>query len=145
MKKLLKYTACLAMLVIVLALFAGCADKATGGGWFYEGCGEENKVTFGFNAQRVEEGVYKGQFQAVNHGTREKFHMDKITLAGALGDVIVNFSGEDKDEWWVNVTVSDMGEPGASEGDWIIIIHEEYGTWADSLEGGNIQLHEAKD
>lgn len=145
MKKLLKYTACLAMLVMVLALFTGCADKATGGGWFYEGCKEENKVTFGFNAQRVEKGVYKGQFQAVNHGTKQKFHMSEIILLEPLSDVTVNFLGQDKNENWVDVTVTDMGEPGASEGDWIVIIHEEYGIWAGSLEGGNIQLHEEKD
>jgi len=144
MKKLLKYTACLAMLVMVLALFTGCADKATGGGWFYEVC-DGNKVTFGFNAQRVEECVYKGQFQAVNHGTREKFHMNEITFLEPLSYVTVNFTGQDKDDYWVNVTVTDLGEPGASEGDSIIILHQEYGIWAGSLEGGNIQLHEEKD
>ena len=144
MKKLLKYTACLAMLVMVLALFTGCADKATGGGWFYEGC-EDNKVTFGFNAQRVEECVYKGQFQAVNHGTGEKFHMNEIVFLEPLSYVTVNFTGQDKDDNWVNVTVTDLGEPGASEGDSILILHQVYGMWAGSLEGGNIQLHEEKD
>jgi len=147
MKKLLKYTACLAMLVMVLALFTGCADKATGGGWFYDKAGGEveNKVTFGFNAQRVEECVYKGQFQAVNHGTGEKFHMNEIIFAEPIGFVTVNFLGQDKNGDWVDVTVTDLGEPGASEGDWIVILHEAYGIWKGSLEGGNIQLHEEKD
>jgi hypothetical protein len=145
MKKLLKYTACLAMLVMVLALLTGCADKATGGGWFYTGCGEENKVTFGFNAQLVEEGVYKGQFQAKNHGTGEKFHMSEITFAFALGDFVGYFSGVDKDENKVKVTITDLGQPGAYIGDSIRIWNDEYGTWAGSLEGGNIQLHEEKD
>ena len=144
MKKFLKYAACLAMLVMVLALFTGCADKATGGGWFYEGC-EENKVTFGFNARQVEECVYKGQFQAVNHGTGEKFHMGEIIIAEQVWFDTIDFAGQDKGGSFVNVIVTDKGEPGASEGDWIAIFHEEYGLWEGSLEGGNIQLHEAKD
>ena len=74
MKKFLKYAVCLALLVMVVALLTGCADKATGGGWFYAGCKGEDKVTFGFNVQRVDECVYKGQLQAVNHETKEKFH-----------------------------------------------------------------------
>ena len=144
MKKLLKYAVCLAMLVMVLALFTGCADKATGGGWFYDACSGA-KITFGFNAQRVERGVYKGQFQAVNHETGEKFHMSKITDVGALGAVMLNYEGEDKSENYVNVTVTDMGQPSDYIGDSILIYNEEYGTWAGMLEGGNIQLHEEKD
>ena len=144
MKKLLKYAVCLAMLVMVLALLTGCADKATGGGWFYEVC-DGNKVTFGFNVQRVDECVYKGQLQAVNHETKDKIHINEITLMSQVWFDTIDFVGKDKGDRWVNVTVTDKGEPGASEGDWIVIIHEEYGIWAGSLEGGNIQLHEAKD
>jgi len=146
MKKLLKYAVCLAMLVMVLALLTGCADKATGGGLFYAGCGEEKeKVTFGFNVQRVDGCVYKGQLQAVNHETKQKFHMDEITLMSQVWFDTIDFVGQDKDDRWVNVTVTDKGEPGASEGDWISILHQDYGLWAGPLEGGNIQLHEEKD
>jgi len=148
MKKLLKFAVCLALLVMVVALLTGCADKATGGGWFLDRdgcCPAENKVTFGFNVQRVDGCVYKGQLQAVNHETKEKFHMNEITLMSQVWFDTIDFVGQDKEDRWVNVSVTDMGEPGASEGDYITILHEEYGLWAGSLEGGNIQLHEEKD
>jgi len=146
MKKLLKYGVCLTMLVMVLALFTGCPDKATGGGWFYDEC-SGHKCTFGFNAQLVEEDVYKGQFQFQDHETGLKFHMDEITWADA-GLLSVSFHGEDKNEKWVKVSVTDMGEPGAGDGilgDGILIVHETLGIYAGFIDGGNIQLHEEKD
>ena len=143
MKKLLKYTACLAMLVMVVALFTGC--KVTGGGWFMDG---ENKCTFGLNAQgtEVDEHVweFKGQFQFQDHGTGVKFHVSEMTQAGA-GGILGAFTGMDKDGYEVIVLATDMGEPGPDVGDGILIIHEEYGTWAGFLGGGNIQVHEDKD
>ena len=140
MKKMLKCTACLAILLVVIVLFTGC--KVTGGGWF-ENC-EGDKCTFGFNAQGRGEGMdweYKGQFQFKDHGTGDKFHISEMYLLEVVGPV-ANFTGEDKDGYVVNVTVTDMGEPGADAGDGILIIHEEHGTWAGLLGGGNIQIHE---
>ena len=137
MKKLLKYTACLAILLMVIVLFTGC--KATGGGSFMN-CGD--KVTFGFNAQGTEtdEGwEFKGQFQAKNHGTSDKFHISKMSLLTVIGPV-ANFTGETKDGKTVNVTVTDLGEPGAGPGDLILIAHEEYGIWGGVVQG-NIQVH----
>jgi hypothetical protein len=139
MKKLLKYVACLAILVMVVALFTGC--KATGGGWF-EDC-QGDKCTFGFNAQGTGEGLdweYKGQFQFKDHGTGEKFHISKMYLVEVVGNV-ANFTGEDKDGDVVNVTVTDMGEPGAGSGDGILIVHSTLGVWAGVIDGGNIQVH----
>ena len=138
MKKLLKYAACLAILVMVVALFTGC--KATGGGWF-EDC-EGNRCTFGFNAQGTGEGMdweYKGQFQFNDHnGT--KIHISKMVLV-MVDDNVANFSGVTKDGWIVNVTVTDMGEPGAGSGDGILIVIPGLGVWGGIIEGGNIQVH----
>ena len=144
MKKLLKYTACLAILLMVIVLFTGC--KATGGGWF-EDC-RENKCTFGFNAQGKGEGLdweYKGQFQFNAHdddGT--KIHINEMYLVEVVGPV-ANFTGYDnKNDCIVNVTVTDMGEPGAGSGDWILIVAPGLGVWGGVIEGGNIQVHPYK-
>ena len=138
MKKFLKYTACLAILLMVVVLFTGC--KATGGGWFEDCAG--NKCTFGFNAQGTEtdEGwAFKGQFQFNDHnGT--KIHISKMFLLEVVGPV-ANFTGWDKKhKCVVNVTVTDMGEPGAGPGDLILIVHESLGTWGGAVQG-NIQVH----
>ena len=137
MKKLLKYTVCLAILLMVIVLFTGC--KATGGGSFMN-CGD--KVTFGFNAQGKEtDGVwdFKGQFQAKNHGTNKKFHIDKMSLLTVIGPE-ANFTGKTKAGDIVNVTVIDMGEPGPGSGDLILIAHSVYGIWGGVVQG-NIQVH----
>ena len=137
MKKLLKYTACLAILLMVIVLFTGC--KATGGGSFVD-CGG-NKCTFGFNAQGTEtdgDWAYKGQFQFNDH-VDTKFHVSKMYLLTFVGPV-ANFTGETKGGDTVNVTVTDLGEPGAGPGDLILIIHENLGIWGGVVQG-NIQVH----
>ena len=145
MKKLLKYVVCLAILVMVVALFTGC--KATGGGWFIDER-SGNKCTFGFNAQSRGEGMdweYKGQFQFNDHnGT--KIHVEEMTLVMSFDPLlpVCDFMGNDKDGEWVNVIVTDMGEPGADPGDLIVIITESKGSWGGVLEGGNIQVHPTK-
>ena len=152
MKKLLKYTACLAILLLAIALMTGCVDKATGGGWFYDEC-RGVKCTFGFNAQEKDnpgavknDKVFTGQFQfRVTGKDGLKFHLDEMTWFEDLSLLnIVSFGGYDG-EYWVSVTVTDMGEPGAGSGDGILIVHEEHGIWAGVIDGGNIQLHEAQD
>ena len=140
MKKLLKYTACLAILLMVVVLFTGC--KATGGGWFMDG---ENKCTFGFVAQGDCDD-FKGQFQFQEHMGKDsiKFHVDEMSLVLVVGP-IAYFEGEDKDGKEVKVTVTDLGEPGtAGIGDLIAIDHDEYGSWAGVIDGGNIQVHPYK-
>ena len=144
MKKLLKFAVCLALLVMVVALFTGC--KVTGGGWF-EDC-DEDKCTFGFNAQGIGEGLdweYKGQFQFKDHGDGTKIHIGEMYLVEVVGPV-ANFTGYDnKNECIVNVTVTDKGEPGAGSGDLILILAPGLGAWGGEIQGGNIQVHEAKD
>ena len=73
-------------------VFTGC-DKTTGDGWFYNYGNEDQKVTFGFNAQPVGEpylvpgtAIYgqnaKGEFQLVDHANKIKIHGTfTITLA----------------------------------------------------------------
>ena len=141
MKKLLKYTACLAILLMVIVLFTGC--KATGGGSFTNDlpCGKGEKCTFGFVAQGTETDdgwAYKGQFQFNDHNDN-KFHINKMSLLMVVGPV-ADFVGETKDEETVNVTVTDMGEPGAGPGDLILVIHESLGSWGGVVQG-NIQVH----
>ncbi len=140
MKKLLKYTACLAILLMVIVLFTGC--KATGGGSFTNElpCGDAEKCTFGFVAQGTEtdgDWAYKGQFQFNDHDSI-KFHVSKMYLLTVVGPV-ANFTGETKDGAVVNVTVTDLGEPGAGPGDLILIVHPE-GSWGGVVQG-NIQVH----
>jgi len=141
MKKFLKYAACLAILAMVLVLFSGC--KVTGGGSFTNDlpCGGDEKCTFGFNAQGTEtdEGwEYKGQFQFNDHAGN-KFHISEMSLLMVVGPV-ADFVGETKDGDTVNVTVTDMGEPGAGPGDLILIVHPD-GIWGGAVQG-NIQVHE---
>jgi len=152
MKKLLKYAVCLAILLIVMALMTGCVDKATGGGWFYDCKGV--KCTFGFNAQEKDnpgaeknDKVFTGQFQfQVTGKDGTKFHLDEMTWFEDLSLFnVASFGGYDKDDNWVSVTVTDMGEPGAGSGDGILIVHETLGAWAGVIDGGNIQLHETQD
>jgi hypothetical protein len=136
MKKLLKFAVCLALLVMVVALFTGC--KATGGGSFMS-C--DNKCTFGFNAQGTETDgswEFKGQFQFNDHNGN-KFHVNKMSLLTVIGPV-ANFTGETKDGKTVNVTVTDLGEPGAGSGDLILIVVPGEGTWGGAVQG-NIQVH----
>ena len=139
MKKLLKFVVCLAILVMVVALFTGC--KATGGGSFMS-C--DNKCTFGFNAQGTETDgswEFKGQFQFQEHAGKDsiKFHVDEMTLLTVIGPV-ANFTGVTKDGKTVNVTVTDLGEPGAGPGDLILIVVPGEGTWGGTVQG-NIQVH----
>jgi len=143
MKKLLKITACLALLVMVVVLFTGC--KVTGGGSFTnEICDSGEKCTFGFVAQGTEtdgDWAYKGQFQFNDHaGT--KFHISKMELLMVMGDV-ADFAGVTKGGDVVNVTVTDMGDPGAGPGDLILIEAlgpEIYGVWGGVVQG-NITIH----
>lgn len=153
MKKLLKLAVCLAILLIAIALTTGCVDKATGGGWFYDEC-RDSKCTFGFNAQEKDnpgaeknDKVFTGQFQfRVIGKDGVTFHLDEMTWFEDLSLFnVASFGGNDKDDCWVSVTVTDMGEPGAGSGDAILIVHEDLGMWAGIIDGGNIQLHEAQD
>ena len=137
MKKLLKYVACLAILVMVVALFTGC--KVTGGGWFED---SERKCTFGLNAQG--EGCeYKGQFQFNDHEDC-KIHVEVMQMM-QFGDDYAEFSGVAKSGEKVIVWVEDHGEPGPDAGDsikiWIDTPFWEPPTYAGDLEGGNIQVH----
>ena len=150
MKKLLKYTACLAILLMVIVLFTGC--KATGGGFFMNG---DDKCTFGFNAQGIGEGLdweYKGQFQFKDHGTGQKIHIGEMMLLWNLDDGVALFGGTDKEGKGIAVLVTDMGEPGPGAGDDIKIWYDLdisslfdppswVPDWAGVIEGGNIQVH----
>ena len=154
MKKLLKYTACLAILLMAAVLMTSCTfptvGKVTGGGWFMSGEeGSETKCTFGFNAQGdgnwCEGMEFKGQFQFNDH-VDKKIHLKVMELREILFvENALVFSGMDGEvEVWVRV--DDLGQPGPGNGDYIKIW---YGTnpyfsdpgWEGVLEGGNITIH----
>ena len=150
MKKLLKYTAYLALLVMVVALFTGCdflEGKITGGGWFMVGPEEEQtKCTFGFVAQG--QGLeYKGQFQFKEHVKDGiTIHVDVVGLL-ELFETYAVFVGEDEDGNYVKVSVWDLGQPGADPGDYIKIWHNKIGgspSWQGELGGGNLKVHKEK-
>jgi hypothetical protein len=146
MKKLLKYAACLVILVIVVVLFTGCdlvEGKVTGGGWFEDG--EGKKCTFGFNAQG--EGFeYKGQFQFNDH-VDIKIHADVLGFL-ELFETYAEFVGEYEEGKYVKVSVLDLGGPGVGPGDYIKIwINESpFGppTYEGELVGGNLKVHKEK-
>ena len=140
MKKLLKYVVCLAILVMVVALFTGCdflEGKITGGGWFMNECGDETKCTFGFVAQG-KLCDYKGQFQFNDHADT-KIHADVLGLL-ELGETCAWFRGKTSDEDELYVYVEDKGQPGADPGDYIEIYYKG-DKWCGKLGGGNLKIH----
>ena len=150
MKKLLKYAACLVILVMVMALFTGCilTGKVTGGGWFINTArdNDEEKCTFGFNAQGDEgaEGFeYKGQFQFNDHNG-VKIHAE-VMLCLDFAETYALFYGQDDEGTDVYVYVEDMGQPGADPGDSIKIWYDasllDPPTYEGDLGGGNLQVH----
>ena len=146
MKKLLKYVACLAILLMVIVLFTGCdflEGKVTGGGWFIDE-DTQNKCTFGFVAQgKCFE--YKGQFQFNDHEDT-KIHTDVEGLL-EFGETYAVFVGEDEEGNYVKVSVWDLGQPGADPGDYIKIWYNEIGgspNWQGELGGGNLKVHKEK-
>ena len=145
MKKLTKPILFLAILLIAIALLAGC--KATGGGWFIDEV-TGNKCTFGFNARAKGDEpdyTFKGQFQFKDLVTGQKIHIDEMLRVQA-NESASAFQGFDKDGILVSVIVTDWGEPGADAGDHININYNYQGSpsivWYGYLEGGNIQTFE---
>ena len=150
MKKLLKYTACLAILLMAAVLMTSCtfptAGKVTGGGYFMNG---NDKCTFGFNAQGdgdwCEGMEFKGQFQFNDH-VDKKIHLKVMELREILFvENALVFSGMDGEkEVWVRV--DDLGQAGPGNGDCIKIWYDKDPRWNDPdwegvLEGGNITIH----
>ena len=133
MKKLLKYAVCLALLVMVVALFTGC--KVTGGGFFIDR--SDNKCTFGLVAQGdcLE---FKGQFQFNDHNDT-KIHVEVMQMM-QFGDDSAEFSGLTDEGNLVVVYVEDSGEVGPDKGDYIAIYYDGR-IWDGDLVGGNIKVH----
>jgi hypothetical protein len=134
-------------------------NKATGGGWFLDTL-TGNRITFGFTAQPLEEPVgeinAKGKFQLIDHGDKTKVHGTFYATIGTTSNFISMFFGtclvNREDGYLYGIQVEDLGEPGPSAGDYIIIgishisdpenpLYEYMGY----LEGGNIQVHAEKE
>lgn len=141
--------------IAALALFGVGCNKATGGGWFINDLSDnDNKITFGFNAQPTGKHTVKGKFQLIDHGSKTKIHgtfSDGVfeddptpTRSRFWGPCSIN--GEDGYE--VFVWVEDNGEPGVQGDEIYIEIYfddELVDSYHGILEGGNIQVHESKE
>jgi len=144
MKRLSKYMALVVILLMVGVLMTGCYidDKVTGGGRFESG---ELKCTFGFNAQGegwLCDGVeFKGQFQFNDHADT-KIHCANMDLED-VGNNTYKLTGNDKKSGdKIMVWVTDNGQPGLDDGDYIKVKNVTTGDfWAGELEGGNIVIH----
>lgn len=133
------------VLSVAALLMTGCleVDKVTGGGWFTKCiCGEEVKVTFGFNAQDKGDGIYSGQFQLVEHRKDGlDFHVNDMWGLWDNNINAVTFNGATKEDVPVCVTVWDEGEPGPDAGDMIAILYGLFPYYYGNIDGGNIQFH----
>jgi len=147
MKRLSKYMALVMILLLSVVLMTGCYmdDKVTGGGRFentYRDGGE--KCTFGFNAQGegwLCDGVeVKGQLQFNDHAGN-KIHIAVATLKD-VGDNTYELTGIDKNGDEIMVWVTDNGQPGLDDGDYIKVKNVTQSKfWAGELVGGNIVIH----
>ena len=104
MRRILSFGLVLLILISVLLLGIGC-NKITGGGWFIdENTG--NKITFGLNAQPLDEplivemngetfeGLYaKGQLQLIDHVTKERIHCTFVGTANGSDPTVSDFGG----------------------------------------------------
>ena len=148
------------LLVAVLALFGtGCGgDKVTGGGRFTDEL-SGHKITFGFNAQPLDEesevpGMVKakGRFLLVDHDTKMKIHGTFTGTYMTPSEGASWFSGrcsiDGEGDTYFEVLAADVGKSGLGAGDGIYIMIGEYGSpntiYQGYLEGGSIQVHKTK-
>ncbi|GAI13239.1 unnamed protein product [marine sediment metagenome] len=143
MKRLSKYMALVMILLLSVVLMTGCYmdDKVTGGGRFES---EDLKCTFGFNAQGegwLCDGVeVKGQLQFNDHAGN-KIHIAVATLED-VGNNTYKLTGIDKNAEEIMVWVTDNGQPGLDDGDYIKVKNVTQSKfWAGELVGGNIVIH----
>ena len=161
----------LAVLLVAVLAMVGAGCKTTGGGWFNDV--DDGKVTFGFNAQSTdgdtdapppqpppgwETMAAKGQFQMVVHDTKTRMHgtftgtwVSSQTGGESYFGGTCSVNGEAPEPFFIQCR--DLGEPGFSEGDQIIIVigTDDPGAWvldpssyllySGTLGGGNIQVH----
>lgn len=148
-----KYMA-IVLLVAVLALLGTGCNKVTGGGWFIDEA-TDHKITFGFNAQPID-GVAddqgfikaKGQFQLVDHDTKEKMHGTFTATwatvssgsSGATGTCSIN--GQDDVEFYIAAADGGSGLDAEDHITIFIYTEPEETVYAGSLKGGNIKVHE---
>ena len=171
------YTRKLALITTGIAMLAlsGCF-KATGGGWMEDGDGD--LVNFGFTAQPDGEptgfcdGYFapfptlptcqpaKGRFTLIDHGNVSgEARMIRGDFTGTFNSLMFGdpidgsqFNGTvmiDGEEWLLGMRVSDYGEGGGIENDFVFIMLEKAATadgspdlvYIGNIGGGNIQVH----
>lgn len=143
------------LIIIGLIGMTGCIEypsqKTTGGGWFFDST-TGNKITFGFNAQPIEDGDAQGKFQLIDHVDKTRVHgtffiTHDVTApdSSALfeGTCSINGSGD----YDLYVIFLDLGEPGIAAGDNITVGVNTTAPliYSGSIGGGNIQIHKDKD
>ena len=152
------------LLLSMLVVGTGC-NKMTGGGWFIDEV-SGSKITVGFNAQPLDEpsdldpdlSQAKGQFQLIDHGTKDRIRVTFIATYDGDAPVVSDFGGpatiNGEGGYIVVVEVHDNGEPGIQAGDLVSLslfdedevdpenpLRRYYG-W---LGGGNVQVHEEEE
>ena len=137
-------------------------EQVTGGGWYFSAC-DGNKCTFGFNAEQLADGTWRGNVEFVDHGPQPAYdtlrgyphvHGYEITnvevtptAATIWGNCRLN---GDNGPYAFRVDVTDVGEPGTLDtfeiqvfglpgGDYISL--GELGFTIPEHGGGNIQTH----
>lgn len=134
-------------------------QQVTGGGWILGDCGGEYKKTFGFNAEELEDGTFRGNVEYVDHdinyrtaeGKQLNVHGYEITglvidgnKAEIWGACRLNGDNTRRDFY---VQVLDRDEPGKH--DYFSIEIPSLGYWRgaelgfpyEAGGGGNIQVH----
>ncbi len=167
MKNILKFGLVLLLLLSVLVIGVGC-DKMSGGGWFLD-MDSGNKITVGFNAQALDEYYSepdevlqaKGQFQLIDHGTKDRIHCEFVaTGEGDMdGKPWVSFFGgpatlNGEGGYVAGVEFHDNVDYGQSgKGDLVTVVlldaenpdfNNPVRSYGGFLSGGNARQHEPK-
>ena len=144
----------LASLVPMVLATKPIVQQVTGGGW-YIGC-NGNKCTFGFNAEQLEDGSFKGNVEFVDHGPVDGYDKGYPHVHGyditdlAVSETSAEIWGTcrlngDNGPYDFYVYVEDNGEPGTYDWFYIAIPGIGYESGGElgfpDNGGGNIQIH----
>lgn len=147
------------ILSVALVTIAGCetynSGKVTGGGSFINGSADQaaqvvvpspgDKITFGFNAQPVNGGPAKGEFQLIDHTTNTNIHGTFDVAIDVVNPVFSDFSGSatinGEAGHSIEVTFYDSGMKGSNKGDGVLVSIDGAPTYDGILQGGNITIH----
>lgn len=149
-----------ALLVPMAIAATPIVEQVTGGGWYLSEC-DGNKCTFGFNAQQLEDGTWKGNVEFVDHGPQPDYDTDRgyphvhgyditnVEVTETTADIygVCRLNG-DNGPYNFHVYVEDVGEPGTYDYFRIQVFGLTGGDYISQGQlgfpdngGGNIQTH----